>query len=71
MLSIEVLDLHGDVHKYEEIDYLLWTNSETYGKPQILAPGTEAHDNDDQLVVLYVNPLATAAVRVEKDDLPG
>lgn len=71
MLKIEILDLHGETQTYDEVDYLLWTNSETYGKPQILAPGTEAHDNDDQLVVLYVNPLATAAVRVEKDDLPG
>ena len=71
MLTLEVLDLHGDIHKYEEIDYLLWTNYDTYGKPQLLAPGTDPHDGSDQLVALYVNPLATAAVRVEKDDLPG
>ena len=70
MLSIEVLDLHGDVHKLRR--------STTSSGPtprrtasRRSAPGTEAHDNDDQLVVLYVNPLATAAVRVEKDDLPG
>ena len=71
MLNIDVLDLHGETHHFEGVDYLLFTNYDTYGKPQILAPGTDAYDNDDQLVVLYVNPLASAAVRVEKDDIPA
>lgn len=70
MLRVTVTGLNGEEGTpVEDLDYVLFTNDETFGGPQVLSPETKNHDNADELRILYVNPMATQAVLVEKDDI--
>jgi len=51
-LNIEVYpNDDGDPVEFENVDYLSFINGETYGKPPIIAPGTENYSQGPTEVV--------------------
>lgn len=57
----------GDLEPIQEdgVEFVSFVNSKTFGKPPIIAPGTEDYQRD-KADVLYINPENVAAVRVKK-----
>lgn len=51
--------------EFEGVDYLSFINGSTYGKPPIVAPGTENYQTGP-CRVLFVNPDKISAVQVDK-----
>jgi hypothetical protein len=60
----------GQSFDFEDVDFISLVSNNTYGKPPIIAPGTEdftsAEALDRDVTVLYVNPANIAAVKVTK-----
>lgn len=56
---------------FHDVDFISFVSNNTYGKPAIIAPGTEdftsANDLGREVTVLYVNPANIAALEVTKD----
>jgi len=69
MLTVTITGTDGEQGEpVGDLDYVLFTNDETFGGPQVLSPETKNYDNSDILRILYVNPTATQSVLIEKDD---
>jgi hypothetical protein len=55
---------------FNEVDFISFVNHNTYGKPPIIAPGTDdftpARERQGDVTVLYVNPNNITALRATK-----
>lgn len=61
----------GGYVRFEDVDYISFVSNSTYGKPPIIAPGTDdftsAQELGREITVLYVNPANITALEVTKD----
>lgn len=70
------MPLHGTVYGLQEeidfagVDFMSFVTEDTYGKPAIIAPGTDdfapAHERGGPVTVLFVNPGNIEAAKVTK-----
>lgn len=56
---------------FENVDYISFVSNNTYGKPAIIAPGTDDFVSAEEqqggnVTVLYVNPANIAALKATK-----
>jgi hypothetical protein len=55
---------------FADVDFISFVTAQTYGKPAILAPGTDdfvrATERDEAVTVLYVNPANITALEATK-----
>lgn len=54
--------------EFRNVDFISFVSNETFGKPAILAPGTDNFQSaaDSSVTVLYVNPANIAALEATK-----
>jgi hypothetical protein len=56
---------------FDHVDYISFVSNTTYGKPAIIAPGTDGFVNTPEggvVKVLYVNPANIAALEATKEN---
>lgn len=65
-LDVLYLDNEGsDAVAFKGVEFISFVNEKTYGKPPIIAPGTESYQ-PHEADVLFINPANLGAMRVKK-----
>ena len=71
MLRGTVYGADGSDTDFSEVDFISFVTDKTYGKPAIIAPGTDdftaASELGRPVTVLYVNPGQIVALQATKD----
>lgn len=70
MLHGKATGNNGDEVRFTNVDFISFVAYNTYGKPAIIAPGTEDFapaSERGKVTVLYVNPANLLALQATKD----